>query len=172
MRYDIRDQLSRRDEEITLEIDTPVPLGTDVEFVGKVTGRITLHNTGGEVAAWGHLEATALLECARCLEKHEVPVSFDFSESCSFEQIEEPLAYTQVADDDERASIPLLDGDTVDLSELVRQLLVLHAPPRSLCRPDCRGICPHCGTNRNLAECKCETEEIDPRLAPLRELLQ
>jgi uncharacterized protein len=172
MRYDIRDQLSRRDAEITLEIDEPVPIGTDTEFVGNVSGRITLHNMGGEVAAWGHLEATALMECARCLEKHSVAVSFDFSETCSFEQIDEPLSYTQVASEDERAAIPLLDGDTVDLSELVRQLLVLHAPQRSLCREDCRGLCSHCGANLNVAECGCVTEQIDPRLAPLRELLQ
>ncbi len=172
MRYDIRHQLSPRDAEITLEIDEPVPVGTDVEFVGNVTGRITLHNMGGQVAAWGHLEATALIKCGRCLVEHEVPLSFEFSETCSFEQIDEPLAYTQVASEDESAAIPLLDGDSVDLSELVRQLLVLHTPPRSLCQAACRGICPHCGTNLNVEECECETEDIDPRLAPLRELLQ
>lgn len=172
MRYDIRDQLSKRDTEITLDIDEPVPPGTDVEFVGNVTGQITLHNAGGEVAAWGHLEATALIECGRCLAEHEVPLSFEFSETCSFEQIDEPLSYTQVASEDESAPIPIMDGDIVDLSELVRQLLVLHTPSRSLCRPDCRGICPHCGTNLNMGQCECETEEIDPRLAPLRELLQ
>ena len=172
MRYDIRDQLSKRDTEITLDIDEPVPPGTDVEFIGNVTGQITLHNMGGEVAAWGHLEATALMECGRCLVEHQVPMSFDFSETCSFEQIDEPLSYTQVASEDGSAPIPIMDGEMVDLSELVRQLLVLHTPPRSLCRPDCRGICPHCGTNLNTAECECETEEVDPRLAPLRELLQ
>ena len=172
MRSDIRDQLSRRDAEITLEIDAPAPLGTDIEFVGNVTGQITLHSMGGQVAAWGHFEAIALMECGRCLEQHHVPLSFDFSETCSFAQIDEPLAYTHVASEDESAPIPLMDGDTVDLSELVRQLLVLYTPPRSLCRPDCRGICPHCGANLNEGRCDCETEQVDPRLAPLRELLQ
>jgi uncharacterized protein len=65
-----------------------------------------------------------------------------------------------------------MDGDIVDLSELVRQLLVLHTPTRSLCRPDCRGICPHCGTNLNVDQCRCETEQVDPRMEPLRQLLQ
>lgn len=172
MRYDIHHQLSKRDEEITLDIDEPVPPGTDVEFVGNVTGSITLHNIGGAVAAWGHLEATALMECGRCLEEHAVPLSFEFSETCSFEQIDEPLSYTQDISEDESAPIPILDGDIVDLSELVRQLLVLHTPLRSLCRPDCQGICPHCGTSLNAGECDCESDEVDPRLAPLRELLQ
>lgn len=172
MRYDIHDQLRKPDGQVTLELDAPVPPGTSVEFVGNVTGKITLRNIGGEIAAWGHLEATAVRECARCLEMHEAPISFDFSEVCTFDQIDEPLAYTQVTDDDDPASIPLLDGDTVDLSELVRQLLVLSVPPRSLCTPDCSGLCPHCGTNLNVSQCDCEREEIDPRLAPLRELLE
>ena len=172
MRYDIADKISKRDAQVTLEIEAPAPGGTDVEFCGQVTGEVTLRNDGGRVAARGHLEATALMECSRCLEMHEVPVSFDFSEACVLDQIDEPLAYTQVADDDEAASIPILDSDTVDLSELVRQLLVLHTPVRSVCSEECEGLCPHCGNRLDVSECECETEEIDPRLAPLRKLLQ
>ena len=110
MRYDIRDQLSRRDAEITVEIDAPAPMGTEMQFRGNVTGSVTLHNMGSEIAAWGHLETIALLECGRCLELHEVPMSFDFSETCSFAQIDEPRAYTQATDEEETAAIPLLDG--------------------------------------------------------------
>ncbi len=171
MRYDIRDELSKRDNQVALDIDAPPPVGTDVEFVGNVTGRITLRNVGGEVAAWGHLKAVAWLECGRCLEKHEVPLEFDFAETCAFAQIDEPLSYTQVTDEDDPAPLPILDGNVVDLTELVRQLLVLQIPARSLCRPDCKGLCPHCGVNLNEADCECELDEVDPRLAPLRELL-
>lgn len=172
MRYDIRDKLSRRDRQVTLEVNAPAPPGTEVEFVGKVIGEITLQNVGWEIAAWGHLRAVARLQCSRCLASHEVPIEFDFSESCALTQIDEPLAYTQVVDEDEPAPIPILDGETVALSELVRQLLVLNLPTRSLCRPDCRGICAHCGADLNQGKCGCEGEETDPRLAPLRELLQ
>ncbi len=171
MRYDIRDQLSKRDSTVTLDIDAPAPPGTDVEFVGNVTGRITLQNVGGELAARGRLHAVAVMECSRCLAEHEVPLEFEFSETCGFTQIDEPLSYTQVVDEDEPAPIPILDGNVIDLGELVRQLLVLHLPARSLCRPDCRGICPTCGADLNKTTCDCGAEEIDPRLAPLRELL-
>ncbi len=172
MRYDIRNQLVTRDGQVTVEIDAPAPPGTDAEFAGNVTGRITLRNVGGEIAAWGRLQATVLMKCARCLEVHEVPLSFDFTESCAFEQIDEPLAYTQIADDEEPSTIPILDGEVVDLSELVRQLLVLHVPARSVCRADCPGLCSHCGARLASSSCECEQETIDPRLAPLRKLLQ
>ncbi|MEA3400681.1 MAG: DUF177 domain-containing protein [Armatimonadota bacterium] len=172
MRYDIAHKLRKRDGQVVLDIDAPAPLGTEVEFVGNVVGQITLRNAGGEIAAWGHLEAVALMECSRCLKLHEVPLEFDFAEVCALAQIDEPQSYAQVAEEDEPAPIPILDGDTVDLSELVRQLLVLHLPARSLCRPDCKGICPHCGADLNEVTCRCQREEVDPRLAPLRELLE
>ncbi len=172
MRYDIRDQLIKRDSQVTLEFDALAPPGTDVEFVGNVTGQITLQNVGGELAVWGRLRAVAVAECGRCLREHAVPLEFEFSETCKFAQIDEPLSYTQVTDEDEPAPIPVLDGDAIDLSELVRQLLVLHLPARSLCRPDCRGICASCGADLNETTCACGSEEIDPRLAPLHELLR
>ncbi len=172
MRYDIRDQLSKRDGEVGLQIDAPAPRGTDVEFVGNVTGRVTLRNVGAELMAWGCLKALARMSCGRCLAEHEVPIEFDFSEACGLAQIDEPLSYTQVTDESEPAPIPVLDGGVIDISELVRQLLVLHLPARSLCRPGCRGICPACGADLNETTCDCGREEIDPRLAPLRELLQ
>ncbi|MGC9319392.1 MAG: YceD family protein [Armatimonadota bacterium] len=172
MRYDIADTLRKRDAQVVLDIDAPAPIGTDVEFAGNVTGQITLRNAGRLIAAWGHLKAVAVMQCSRCLAEHEVPLRFDFSETCALAQIDEPLSYTRVAEEDEPAPIPILDGDTVDLSELVRQLLVLHLPARSLCRPDCKGLCPQCGANLNEGPCGCEHEEVDARLAPLRELLE
>jgi uncharacterized protein len=46
------------------------------------------------------------------------------------------------------------------------------APMQALCRPDCGGLCPHCGGNRNLGECQCDQEPSDPRWALLQALLE
>ncbi len=59
----------------------------------------------------------------------------------------------------------------LDLSEVIRQGLWLATPMDLLCRPDCAGLCPNCGGNRNLGECQCDQEAIDPRWAALQELL-
>lgn len=40
-----------------------------------------------------------------------------------------------------------------------------------LCKEDCKGLCPHCGADRNVTECDCESRQIDPRFAALRALL-
>ncbi len=41
-----------------------------------------------------------------------------------------------------------------------------------LCRPDCAGLCPHCGTNLNDGACDCEEDRTDPRWDALREVAE
>ena len=61
---------------------------------------------------------------------------------------------------------------TIDLKEDVREAIILAFPLKPLCRPECRGLCPHCGRNLNEEKCECREEKIDPRLAKLKELLK
>ncbi|MBI3635882.1 MAG: DUF177 domain-containing protein, partial [Candidatus Rokubacteria bacterium] len=62
------------------------------------------------------------------------------------------------------------DHDELDVSRLVETETSLALPMKPLCRPDCRGLCPLCGGNRNVVSCTCETRPPDPRLAALRDL--
>jgi len=167
MTRDIQEQLTQPDGEVSCHIDSPAPPGTGVEFAEPVTGEITLHNTGDELTAYGRLRAVAVLPCSRCLREHEAVVAIDFCEVCSLTQIDSPASYVP-----ESGPIPILDGGMVDLSELVRQLLVLNIPGRSLCSPDCRGLCPQCGADLNVTTCQCQQQVTDPRLAPLARLLR
>lgn len=58
-------------------------------------------------------------------------------------------------------------GDMLDLAPMVRELLLLDAPASPLCGPDCKGLCPNCGIDLNLASCDCVDELLDPRWAAL-----
>jgi uncharacterized protein len=62
------------------------------------------------------------------------------------------------------------DGE-LDVAPLIRELAWLAIPMKHLCDPECKGLCPQCGVNLNEEPCQCEEIRIDPRLAPLRELL-
>jgi uncharacterized protein len=53
----------------------------------------------------------------------------------------------------------------------MREQFFLTLPMKPLCRPDCQGLCPVCGKNRNREQCDCKAEWVDPRLAELRKLL-
>jgi uncharacterized protein len=59
----------------------------------------------------------------------------------------------------------------LDVTELARQQLVVNIPMASVCRPDCRGICPHCGQNLNDARCDCPSPPADTRWERLQDLL-
>jgi uncharacterized protein len=59
------------------------------------------------------------------------------------------------------------DGDAVDLGPMVRENLLVELPLAPVCRPDCAGLCPACGADRNTDPCSCDTAPSDPRWAGL-----
>jgi uncharacterized protein len=62
-------------------------------------------------------------------------------------------------------------GDTLDVVRLLRSETDLALPMKPLCRQECKGLCPHCGTNLNTEQCQCQTAWEDPRLAGLKALI-
>lgn len=73
---------------------------------------------------------------------------------------------------DENDEMILLEAYKLDLDKLVYSEVVLGVPTKHLCREDCKGICSKCGKNLNSGNCACPEREIDPRMAPLAELLK
>ena len=62
------------------------------------------------------------------------------------------------------------EGDGVALRDGVRDFIIVNQPMQHLCQPECKGLCPHCGANRNTTECNCAEQYVNPRLAALRKL--
>ena len=60
----------------------------------------------------------------------------------------------------------------LDLDELIRTDITLGVPYLFLCKEDCKGVCSGCGKNLNEESCECGKDEIDPRLEPLRKILE
>jgi len=79
-----------------------------------------------------------------------------------------------VADDAELGAddldLDFYDNDELNLNSLIETETTLALPMKPLCRPECRGLCPVCGVNRNTTACSCETRAPDPRLAALRDI--
>jgi uncharacterized protein len=76
----------------------------------------------------------------------------------------------EVTEDDLDTSV--YRDDQIDLNELLREQFYLELPMKPLCGDECRGLCPQCGTNLNTATCSCAAQQVDPRLAPLRQFKQ
>jgi uncharacterized protein len=61
-------------------------------------------------------------------------------------------------------------GDQIDLTPVIREYVLLELPDDPLCRDDCAGICPMCGSDRNRTVCDCDTTVRDERWAALDDL--
>ena len=60
--------------------------------------------------------------------------------------------------------------DSLLLEDVLREQVLLSLPVRTLCKPDCKGLCPRCGQNRNSQDCSCEEGLSDPRWEALADL--
>lgn len=147
--------------EAQLPPDADIWSGTDLKWSGDVQARFGVTFAGtGEMVARGTVEGTLAHECRRCLK----PVDTPFDEEVT-------IVYVSDATDGEDGSYPLDEGSSeLDLSDAVREEVVLAVNPYVLCTPECKGLCPQCGTNRNIGTCDCTEDHSDPRWAALREL--
>jgi len=148
-------------------VDTTSKTEVDMDSIlsiDKTMLELDIQKSGDEYYCQGQLVADATVECARCLKpfKQKLINETDF--------IATP--YKQdggITDDEDRT---YYDANLrAILREIVRQTVILALPLKPLCREDCRGLCPQCGTNLNEKKCKCIVNEIDPRLEPLKKLL-
>jgi uncharacterized protein len=130
----------------------------------RVNGKIRL--AGNEVFLNGHVDTRAQVECDRCLQPVEIPVSADFElEYISGSEYETSAAVELT---EAEMSVSVFDGKAIDVDEIVKEQILLAVPTRMLCREDCKGICPQCGTDLNADKCECITDDIDPRWAALK----
>jgi uncharacterized protein len=117
----------------------------------------------------GRIAGVFVLPCSRCAEDARVPFDEGFEHFVALPPEEEGDA--EAPDDAGEAHLRMLAGAVpeLDLAGLCGEEFVLALPVKALCAPDCKGLCPVCGINRNEALCGC-SGEADPRLAVLRAL--
>ena len=109
------------------------------------------------------------LDCGRCLEPFELPVDVHF-DLRYVPHTENAGEGEQEVTEDDLTTAFYRDG-MLDLIDLLREQFTLALPMKPLCAQACRGLCPDCGANLNRVECGCAPKWEDPRLAPLKGLL-
>lgn len=143
--------------------------GTEVAFDRPVEARVALRNAAGAIRAHVEADVEGRVACDRCLEPFPLRLHLDYDEAFVPPDAMRPDAGAAAGDGTRQ--VPLT-GNAIDLTEGLRQNVVMALPMKVLCREACRGLCPRCGRNRNAGDCGCRVEESDPRLAALRPLLE
>lgn len=128
--------------------DDPVWIAEDArpDAAVRVTGRLSAAGEG-RFYFNGRFDGTVTMECRRCLTPVAVAVADDVS-----------AIFTDADNEDagDPDVFPIADGGrTVDLRPAIREQWLLNVPWFAQCRPDCRGICPTCGIDRNVGTCTC-----------------
>lgn len=126
--------------EITEDID-PHIVSLDLNFHGisftsSIAASAKVLKAGGEVLADIKLEAPVEYTCGRCLAKFQSVLKKEF-----------------------KTNYESKPGDVIELDEDIRQEMMLDYPMKSLCKPDCKGLCPNCGQNLNIEKCECPSED-------------
>ncbi|TMK20325.1 MAG: DUF177 domain-containing protein [Actinobacteria bacterium] len=132
-----------------LEIGRVQPaLDFDLELASLVEG----------ILVSGHVRGLYQSECIRCLRSFVRPFDVELSEVMAYEEL--PGAEDGY----------VVSGEHALLEPVVRDAVVLAMPLNPLCRPDCKGLCPVCGADRNATDCGHDTARIDLRWEPLSRL--
>jgi len=135
--------------------DEDISLNAPVEASGDIK------NISGMLYLTLNIRAKYTAKCSRCLEDTHEELDFTINEVLAKPGLE-----------NENDDVIILDSNEIDLKDIVVHSLSCALPITSLCSPDCKGLCPQCGCNLNLHTCSCETEDIDPRLAVLKDFLK
>jgi uncharacterized protein len=164
-------ELEREPIEFDLELPPgAVDLGDEARQVGQLasSGRAeVLHEHRGpkdivaDIRLKGSFSGKFEVPCARCVEPVETPLSAGFDLIFRPAQADsEPLERSITAPETE-IGYYLKDG--LLLEDVLREQVLLSLPVRTLCKPDCKGLCPRCGENRNSTACTCDEGPRDPR---------
>jgi uncharacterized protein len=139
-----------------LTLGGPAGEGARVEDGTPVAVDVVVESLSDGLTVNGEVRTEWRGTCRRCLGPASGPVLAEVSELYQVHPTsEEAFAF---------------DGEQLDLGPMTRELVLMELPPAPLCRPDCAGICPQCGADRNAAPCQCAPEAVDPRWAGLDEL--
>jgi len=138
--------------------------GEGMSATGPATIRLNVTRVGEQVYVKGAVRVTIQTQCARCAGEviSEVEAPADV--------VLERLTSDRKEKDFEDDGYGVFSGEEIDLAEHLRGQLALYFPTRFLCKPDCKGLCPHCGANLNEETCRCEKVSTDPRWAALKKI--
>jgi uncharacterized protein len=172
-------ELEREPIEFDVELAPgAIDFGSEAQQAGMLgaAGRAEIlheHRSAREIIAdirlRGRFTGSFEVPCARCIEPVRIPLSGEF------DLIFRPLGADSGAPERSitapETEIGYYQKDSLWLEDVLREQVLLALPVRTLCRPDCKGLCPRCGANRNNQPCTCDEGPGDLRweaLAGLR----
>lgn len=155
---------------VSLQSDELEGLSNGLHLKGPVRLEVTLVGGDRRVMLQAQIQADIETVCDMCLTPVSYPLDFEIDEVLMSAHDVDVLSEHGGDREKMESENWIYDDVHLDLNYLVLNAILTQLPLRHLCRPDCKGLCPHCGANLNDGPCDCENTEIDPRWAILAQL--
>ena len=143
--------------EFPFEFDK-IKLGDDLEL-REFSGAVQVGRTPQGLLFTGKFSANTTLECVRCLKEFDHALAWDLTELYAFNE-------KSVSD----SGLMVPENAQIDLESLIREYAFLEVPISPICKPDCKGLCPVCGQDLNIADCGHRPEEDESPFSVLKKL--
>lgn len=130
-----------------------------------VTGSID--RFGDTITIRGHARARVEESCSRCTRPFESDLDAEFLVFCDRRGSDDESIARAL---EEAGEVFYHDGISIDITDPVREAIILSRPMNPLCREDCRGLCAGCGADLNVEACRCAGRAPDPRWEALNRL--
>lgn len=110
-------------------------------------------------------------ECNRCLETTTNKVDTELFAKLVEGNKESEYIIDEDSDSEDNSYEDVLyyENNNLDLKDYILEQVILSLPMKTICKDNCKGLCPKCGINLNNSECECVYEDIDPRLEVLKD---
>lgn len=166
-------QLMKSSVGASLEADINeehIQLDQDLNIISPLSGHVRMRRINQGLLVNGWVDVTLELLCTRCLKQLQQPLHVPFEERF-FPTVDIITGMPLPAIDENDVDVfPIDEHHVIDLTEAIRQQVLLAIPIVTLCKPDCAGLCSQCGHDHNLGPCDCKPEG-DARLSVLKTLL-
>jgi uncharacterized protein len=142
----------------------------NIRQVGPLDWSASAERAGAEVRINGELKTGVESMCSRCLEpaRCEIARPFDLFFRQRDEQMFDEDEEVELSEEDTKTAFFI--GTQLAIADILREQVLLALPMKALCKVDCKGLCPTCGTNLNSGTCNCPKEEFSPHMEKLLEI--
>lgn len=140
----------------------------DFDFEAPLQAGVRIWSTGKSIMIKGMVRTILRLQCARCLNSFSYPI--DSAIDLTLFPLKEASFSEEVELEKEDMELNFFEGDKINLSEIACEEVLLGIPYQPLCREECKGLCPVCGTDRNLSSCECAKQNLGSGFSALGKL--
>ncbi|MEZ0343198.1 MAG: DUF177 domain-containing protein [Caldimicrobium sp.] len=161
-------------EEIPLEglnfaFEDLSDFGKDLKVLKPFSGNLKLIKRGFEVVVEGHISGSVELSCDRCLENFEYNIDEDFKVLLLPKNTLNLQEEKELTSED--LEVSFYESSFISFFNILQEEIFLALPYRNLCKENCKGLCPHCGTNLNAETCECFKIKKGSPFAVLKNLI-